>query len=119
MNAGENAAMPGEIVVMGNGVMTRVRMVNTSLSGLGIDCGSIETLTRAGTVQLVTAQEMLLAGNNPGTRSAIARFRATVVSLRDAYREVLVREDLPGETARGVLSVAQSLDVTAARAILS
>jgi hypothetical protein len=116
MNTAQIPERPDDILFQSNGVMTRVRMVNTSLRHLGIDCQVLDDLTRAGTTQLATAQAMQLAGNRSGTRSAFTQFRITTITLRNAYREILVREDLPGDTARGVLSVAQSLDVTAIRA---
>jgi hypothetical protein len=103
----------GDILARSDGVMTRVRMVNTTLRHLRIDCSELDALAGTGTVQLATAQAMVMVGNPAGTRSALSQFRDTVTLLRDAYRRVLVREDLPGDTARGVLSVAQSLDVTA------
>jgi hypothetical protein len=106
----------GDILTRSDGVMTRVRMVNTTLRHLRIDCSELDILAGTGTAQLVTAQAMVRAGNRQGTRSALSQFRDTVTTLRDAYRGILVREDLPGETAQGVLSVAQSLDVTAVQA---
>jgi hypothetical protein len=107
------------ILAQSEGVMTRVRMINATLRQLRIDCTELDTLAGNGTVQLATAQAMLRVGNLAGTRPALARFRDTVNLLRDAYRVVLVREDLPGETAQGVLSIAQSLDVTAVQAMMA
>jgi hypothetical protein len=98
------------------GVMTRVRMINATLRHLRIDCSELDSLAGIGASQLITVQAMVRAGNRPGTRTSLSQFRETVTSLRNAYRAVLVREDLPGETAHGVLSVAQSLDVTAVQA---
>jgi hypothetical protein len=109
----------GEFLSRSNGVMTRVRMVNATLRHLGIDCTLLDSLAGTGTVQLTTVQAMARAGNRPGTRSALSQFRESVTSLRDTYRDILVREDLPGETAQGVLSVAQSLDVTAVQVKIS
>lgn len=103
----------GEYLARSNGVMTRVRMINATLRHLRIECSELDTFAGNGTVQLANVQAMVRAGNRPGTRSALLQFRGSVISLRDAYRCVLVREDLPGEIAQGVLSVAQSLDVTA------
>lgn len=105
-----------EILSRSDGVMTRVRMVNATLRHLGINCSDLDTLAGAGCIQLASVQEMALAGNRPGLRTALSRFRMTVTTLRDAYRDILVREDLPAETAQGVLAVAQSLDVTAVKA---
>ena len=102
-----------QVLSCSDGVLTRVRMVNTTLRHLGIRCAELDTLAGAGTIQLAEVQVMVRAGDRPGTKTALARFRMTITALRDAYREVLIREDLPGETAQGVLSVAQSLDVTA------
>jgi len=115
-NALSNEDQLNEILSRSNGVMTRVRMVNATLRNLGINCSDLDTLAGAGCVQLASVQEMARMENRPGLRTALTRFRMTVTTLRDAYREVLVREDLPGETAQGVLSVAQSLDVTAVKA---
>lgn len=109
----------GEFLSRSNGVMTRVRMVNSTLRHLGIDCPHLDTLAGDGTAQLMTVQAMVRAGNRPGTRSALSQFRESVTSLRDAYRGILIREDLPAETAQGVLSVAQSLDVTAVQVKVS
>ena len=98
------------------GVMTRVRMINSTLCHLCIDCSRLDALAATGTAQLNNAQAMIRAGDLQGTRLALSQFRNTVTLLRDAYRGILIREDLPGETARSVLSVAQSLDVTAVQA---
>lgn len=108
-----------EIITRGDGVMTRVRMVNATLRHYRVDCSELDTLAEAGRIQLAAAQEMVQSGNRTGTRAALIQFRLTVTSLRDTYREILIREDLPGDTAHGVLSVAQSLDVTAIKAGLA
>lgn len=109
----------GEIISRGDGVMTRVRMVNATLRHYRVDCSKLDTLAEAGRIQLSAVQAMVQSGNRTGTRSALIQFRGTATSLRDTYREILIREDLPGDTAQGVLSVAQSLDVTAIRAGLA
>lgn len=105
-----------EILLRSDGVMTRARMVNTMLRHQKVDCSNLDMLTHTGIAQLAAVQEMARTGNRSATRSALGQFRGTVTLLRDAYRVILVREDLPGETAQGVLSVAQSLDVTAVKA---
>jgi hypothetical protein len=105
-----------ETIALSNGVMTRVRMVNATLRHLRIDCSELDALAGNGVSHLATAQDMLMAQNRSATRFALARFQGTVTSLRDTYRQILVHEDLPGDTAQGVLAVAQSLDVTAVRA---
>ena len=116
MNSRSKEDQLAEILSRSDGVMTRVRMINATLRHLGINCSELDTLAGAGSVQLASVQEMARMGNRPGLRTALTRFRMTVMTLRDAYRDILVREDLPGETAQGVLSVAQSLDVTAVKA---
>lgn len=105
-----------EILARSNGVITRVRMVNATLRHLRIDCSELDNLAVTGTAQLAILQEMSRDENRSGISSTLTQFRDTVKSLRDAYRGVLVREDLPGEIAQGVLSVAQSLDITAVKA---
>jgi len=99
--------------------MTRVRMVNTTLRHHRIDCSELDSLAQAGTLQLAAVQEMTRSGDRAGMRAALVQFKSTVTRLRDMYRVILVQKDLPGETAQGVLSVAQSLDVTAVRAGLA
>ncbi len=108
-----------EILLRSDGVMTRVRMINASLRLLGINCSELDTLAGAGSVQLASVQEMSRTKDRSGLRTALIRFRMTAMTLRDAYRDILMREDLPGETAQGVLSVAQSLDVTAVKAAIA
>ena len=71
----------GEFLSRSNGVMTRVRMVNTTLRHLGIDCSHLDSLAGTGTVQLTTVQAMVRAGNRPGTRSALSEFRESVTLL--------------------------------------
>jgi hypothetical protein len=103
----------GDILTRSNGVMTRVRMVNTTLRHLGIDCSKVDGLAMTGIVQLTAVQAMMHVGNQPGTHAAFSHFQGTVLLLRDAYQEVLMREDLPRDTAQGILSVARSLEMTA------
>jgi hypothetical protein len=105
-----------EVLSRSNGVMTRVRMINATLRHLRIDCAELDALAGTGIDQLTAVQAMVRTGNRHGTRTALSQFRETVTSLRNAYRGILIREDLPGETAQGVLSVAQSLDVTVVQA---
>jgi hypothetical protein len=111
------AANPvAEILVRSNAVMTRVLMVNSTLHSLRINCAELDALASAGSCQLAVVDTMNRAGDRAGIGTSLSEFRQTVTRLRDAYRVILIREDLPGETAHGVLSVAQSLDVTAVKA---
>ncbi|PKL63706.1 MAG: hypothetical protein CVV32_12335 [Methanomicrobiales archaeon HGW-Methanomicrobiales-3] len=119
MNPCTNDDTLRDVLLRSEGVMTRVRMINASLRLLGINCSELDTLAGAGSVQLASVQEMAHVKNHSGLRTSLTRFRMTVITMRDAYRDILVREDLPGETAQGVLSVAQSLDVTAVKAAIA
>lgn len=119
MNPCTNDDTLRDILSRSEGVMTRVRMINASLRLLGINCSELDTLAGAGSVQLASVQEMVCVKNRSGLRTSLTRFRMTIITMRDAYRDILVREDLPGETAQGVLSVAQSLDVTAVKAAIA
>jgi hypothetical protein len=108
--------LPGDILARSDGVMTRVRMVNTTLKHLNIECSELDKLAGTGTTQLATAQAMVHVGNRQGIRSSLSQFRDTVTLLSNAYRGILAREDLSGETAQGILAVSRSLDVTVLRA---
>lgn len=108
-----------DILSRSEGMMTRVRMINASLRLLGINCSELDTLAGAGSVQLASVLEMARSKNRSGIRTALTRFRMTVITMRDAYRDILFCEDLPFETAQGVLSVAQSLDVTAVKTVIA
>jgi hypothetical protein len=103
----------GGMISRSEGVLTRVRMVNAMLRHQGIDCSELDELTGSGSVQLAFVLEMERSGNCAASGPAIRQFRSTVERLRDTYREILVREDLPGDTAQGVLSVTRSLAATA------
>lgn len=98
----------------GIGVMTRSGMVNANLAKSGIDTTTADDLVRQGTIQILAAQTLSRDGDNEGAKASLQEFRYTLKSLRDTYRAILVQEDLPLATAQGVLSVAQSLDITAA-----
>ena len=90
-------------------------MMNANLSSLGINCTQTQVLVWTGHSQISAAQTQMSAGNAREARATLSEFRGTLQSLRDAYRVILVREDLPQTTAQGVLSVAQSLDVMSVR----
>jgi hypothetical protein len=97
------------------GVMTRSGMVNVNLNHSGIDTSRAEELVMQGKIQILAAQNQSRGNDADGAKSSLREFQNTSRTLRDTYRTILVREDLPQATAQGVLSVAQSLDVTAAQ----
>ena len=96
-------------------VLTRSTMVHRDLSGLGIPCTHIHGFVQEGNRQIMQVQMQRKAGDAAGTRAALAEFRINLQSLRDAFRGILIREDLPPATAHDVLSAAQSLEVITAR----
>jgi predicted DNA-binding protein (UPF0278 family) len=102
-------------IEQGRAMMTRAGMVNADLQMRGLNNGSAGTYVGTGITQLAVASAQLDKGNTGGAKATLLQFRATIQSLRDSYRLVLIKEDLPQATAQGVLSVAQSLDITAAR----
>jgi hypothetical protein len=103
------------ILDQSRGVLTRSGMMNANLSALGINCTETQVLVGTGHSLITAAQTQMSAGKAGAARATIAEFRGTLQSLRDAYRGILVREDLPPATAQGVLSVAQSLDMMSVR----
>ena len=98
------------ILDQSTGVLARSGTMNADLLSLGINCTETRVLVGTGNSQISVAQTQMNAGNFREARAAIAGFRGTLQSLRDAYRAILIREDLPRSTAQDVLSVAQSLD---------
>ncbi len=105
----------GTMIDQIEGVLTRSGMMNADLKSRGINCTQMQTLVEAGHHQVSTVRTQMRSGNVTGARATLSRFQGTLQSLSDAYRGILIREDLPGTTAQGVLSVAQSLDVMSAR----
>ncbi len=103
----------GQTIDQGIGVMTRSAMVNTNLVQTGIDTTRAEELVLKGKNQIRAAQELSRKSDAGGANALLHEFRSTLTDLRDTYRGILTDEDLPQATAQGVLSVAQSLDVTA------
>jgi len=104
-----------QIIDQGIGVITRAGMVNTNLAGSGIDTTRADELVMQGKIQILAVRNQSRDTDGDGTGASLSEFRTTLKALRDTYRGILVTEDLPQATAQGVLSVAQSLDVTAAR----
>jgi len=104
-----------QMIDQGIGVMTRSGMVNANLNQSGIDTTRADELVSRGKTQILAAQNLSRNSDSDGTRASLAEFENTLKALRDTYRGILVNEDLPQATAQGVLSVAQSLDVTAAQ----
>jgi hypothetical protein len=104
-----------QTIDQGIGVMTRSGMVNANLGPSGIDTTRADELVMQGKIQILKAQNLSRNRDADGARASLSEFRNTLKTLRDTYRGILVNEDLPQATAQGVLSVAQSLDVTAAQ----
>jgi hypothetical protein len=107
--------MEGNLLDQGEGVLTRSGMMNANLTSLGINCSTTRTLVETGHAQIAATMEQVNNGDVRGARNTLAQLNETILALRDNYRGILVREDLPQTTAQGVLSVAQSLDVMSAR----
>lgn len=97
------------------GVMTRSGMMNSNLAHSGVDTSRADELVMQGKIQILAAQNMSRENDIDGAKASLQKFRNTLITLRDTYRAILAKEDLPQATAQGVLSVAQSLDVTASR----
>ncbi|MDD1684141.1 MAG: hypothetical protein LUO98_09945 [Methanoregula sp.] len=104
-----------QTIDQGIGVMTRSGMVNANLNHSGLDITRAEELVTQGKTQILAAQNFSRARDLDGAKAPLSEFCITLKDLRDTYRRILVNEDLPQATAQGVLSVAQSLDITAAR----
>lgn len=104
-----------QTIDQGIGVMTRSGMVNANLDHSGIDIIQAEELVTQGKTQVLAAQNLSRDSDPDGAKASLFKFCTTMKDLRDTYRRILVNEDLPQATAQGVLSVAQSLDVTAAQ----
>ena len=107
--------MEGNLLDQGEGVLTRSGMMNANLTSLGINCTKTRVLVETGHAQIAATIAQVNAGDVRGARSTLAQLNETIRFLRDDYRGILVREDLPQTTAQGVLSVAQSLDVMSVR----
>jgi hypothetical protein len=105
----------GLTIDQGMGVMTRSGMMNANLGQSGINTAYAEEYVTQGKTQILAAQNLFRDSDNDGAKASLSEFRKTLKDLRDTYRGILVNEDLPQATAQGVLSVAQSLDVTAAQ----
>jgi hypothetical protein len=104
-----------QTIDQGIGVITRSGMVNANLDHSGIDIIQAEELVTQGKTQILAAQNLSRDSDPDGAKASLFEFCTTMKDLRDTYRRILVNEDLPQTTAQGVLSVAQSLDVTAAQ----
>jgi len=104
-----------QTIDQGIGVMTRSGMVNTNLARSGIDTTRADKLVLQGKTQVLAVRNQSRDNHGDGSRASLSEFRDTLRALRDTYRGILVNEDLPQTTAQDVLSVAQSLDVTAAQ----
>jgi hypothetical protein len=105
----------GQTIDQGIGVMTRSGMVNANLAHSGVDLDQAEVLVTQGKKQILVAQNQSRNSDPDGANATLLEFRDTLRALRDTYRGILVKEDMPQATAQGVLSVAQSLDITAAQ----
>jgi hypothetical protein len=98
-----------------SGVMTRSGMVNARLSQSGVETDRADELVTQGTIRILAAKNQSRASDPEGAKASLRNLKGTLLSLRDTYRTILAREDLPVETAQDVLSAAQSLGTTAAR----
>lgn len=104
-----------QTIDQGIGVMTRSGMVNINLAHSRVNTSRADELVMQGKIQILGAKTLSHNGDTDGAKASLQEFRTTLKTLRDTYRAILADEDLPHATAQGVLSVAQSLDVTAAQ----
>jgi hypothetical protein len=105
----------GQTIDQGIGVLTRSGMVNANLNHSGIDTTRAEELVMKGKTQILAVQNMSHDGDVAGARASLSEFQNSLITLRDIYCRILVEKDPLQPTAQGVLSVAQSLGVTAAQ----
>jgi len=91
-------------------VLSRAVQLNTNLRSHGVTITSAEELIGNGN-SLVAGMRSYSCCQVPGeTRPGPVRLGETVSLLRDTYRRILIREDLPSATAKEVLTVAQLFD---------
>lgn len=91
-------------------VLSRAVQLNTNLRSHGVTITSAEELIGTGN-SLVAGMRSYSCCPVPGeTRPGPVRLGETVSLLRDTYRRILIREDLPSATAKEVLTVAQLFD---------
>lgn len=102
--------MPGKTSLLCEGAVIGSEKVNTELDTAGINIPGVKSLVATGRSQIATAQKYLALQDSDGARAELSQFRKTVLQLRDAYRTLLVKEDLSHATAQKVLTLAQSLD---------
>jgi len=94
-------------------VLCRAMLLNADLRSHGIASAPAEELIGNG-ISLVAGMRSYSCCQEPGeTRSGPARLGETVSLLRDTYRRILVREDLPPAVAKEVLTVSQLFGKTA------
>ena len=96
-----------------HGALSRAMQLNADLRSHGITITYAEELIGNGN-SLVKGMRNYTCCQVPGeTRSGPARLGETLSLLRDSYRKILIREDLPPSVAKEVLAVAQLFDKTA------
>ncbi len=88
-----------QTIDQGIGVMTRSGMVNANLDHSGIDIIQAEELVTQGKTQILAAQNLSRDSDPDGAKASLSEFCNTMKDLRDAYRRILVNEDLPQATA--------------------
>lgn len=114
-SSGTSDARVAQIIDQCFGVMTRSGIVNVNLRNSGVDSTRAEELVTQGSIQILAAQNQSRQTDIDGAKTSLWNLRSSLLALRDTYRAILVQEDLPLTTAQGVLSAAQSLDITAAQ----
>ncbi|WP_321507031.1 hypothetical protein [uncultured Methanoregula sp.] len=112
--AGRGHNRPAAVPDPAQDVLDRASRLNTDLRSHGINTivveelifvvGSHITRMRASSVRQMSNQE------DPQDHAGLGE---SVSSLRDTYRRILIREDLPPSVAKEVLAVAQLFDITA------
>ncbi|MFA6333281.1 MAG: hypothetical protein WCX22_10030 [Methanoregula sp.] len=96
-------------------VLERSGSVNAELVSLGINCMQTRALVETGHRQIALIHAQGRTDDAGTARSALSAFNTTLKNLRDAYRIIIIHEDLPGATAQRVLSMAQVLEVMVAQ----
>jgi hypothetical protein len=99
----------------GSGVLIQSGILNADLKHNGVNTTVPDKLVALGKTQLGVARAQIRTGNGTGAQLALSAFRETILSLRDSYRDLLVSDDLPQDSAQSILSVARSLDSIGSR----
>ncbi len=99
-------------IEVGGRALNRTAVILSELEGLGLNVTKLQATQDQAVIDLGRAQQSYLAGDLTGTRSALSDLRLDLLSMREAYHDLILGGAVSGMEKTTVEHVVTALDDT-------